>query len=79
MKLEIHFVGRRWMMLPVRELPTVPERVEVLPAAFRAWTVAGCEGNRFVQKEQFRVPVGHHDDAVPSFEFENACDTVIQR
>jgi hypothetical protein len=73
-EFEIHFVGRGWMILPVRELPSVPECIEALSAAFRAWSVAGCEGDSFIHKEKLRVPVRRHDDVAPSFEFQHACD-----
>jgi hypothetical protein len=50
------------------------ERVEALPAAFGARSVAGGEGNGFIEEEEFGVAAGRHHGAADAFEFEDAGD-----
>jgi hypothetical protein len=54
--------------------PAAPKLLVIRVAALGAGAVPGCEGGRFVEKEQFGVEAGLHDGAMASTKFQDAHD-----
>ncbi|HKT38905.1 MAG TPA: hypothetical protein VJR48_11075 [Ktedonobacterales bacterium] len=52
--------------------PAAPKLLVILVATLGAWAVPGCEGGRLVEKEQFGVASGLHDEAMASTKFQEA-------
>jgi hypothetical protein len=58
-------------------VPSVLERRESIPSAFRARSVPGCKSNGFVEEEQFCITPGRHYGALPVLEFQTASDPTL--
>jgi len=72
MQFQIHFIGKRKLVLSVYALPGAFEGVVALPPAFGAWSMSGGAGNGFVEEKQFRIAIRGHHYAVPAPKLKNA-------